>query len=380
MPWWKTASIYHIFIDRFHGKPRGNPHKPEFYGGTLKGITEKLDYIKNLGFDTIWISPFYTTSDYHGYSVENFYDVEERFGSQEDLIELIKETHKRGMKIVADFVPNHCSENHPFFKDAKNNKLSKYRHWFYFEKWPDKYLCYFHYKNLPKINLDNEDARQHIIDAALKWLGLGLDGYRLDHAIGPTHRFWKSFRKQVKNAFPNAFLFGEAWLTKIELKDVKTIHLRNKYLKWALGTSQDSVMQEYTYELDGCIDFTFHSIMAAFAIDRITLDQAKEQIIKHYKKFPDHFALVSFLSSHDMDRYLQYADEGEARQAFTLQSQFQQPLVVYYGEEVGMKQQHSMHSQQHHGDLFVRQPMDWNKEPYGHIKQILEHRSKTFKK
>ena len=139
--WFNKAVIYHIFIDRFNGC-KTNINTLDFLGGNLKGVISKLDYIQNLGINVMWLSPFYKTTHYHGYHITDFKSIDPRFGSKSELLELIYEAKKRGLRIIADFVPNHCSDQHPFFKDALKNKDSKYKDWFIFKKWPNKYLCF----------------------------------------------------------------------------------------------------------------------------------------------------------------------------------------------------------------------------------------------
>ena len=121
--WFKHAIIYHILIDRFAGFPSTeNWDKPIFLGGNIKGIQNKLEYLKNLGVNTIWISPFNKTSAYHGYHITDFNEIDPHFGTTEDLKDLIHSVHEHKMHIIADFVPNHCSKEHPFFKEAQSNK------------------------------------------------------------------------------------------------------------------------------------------------------------------------------------------------------------------------------------------------------------------
>lgn len=132
--WFDNSVVYQIFIDRFAGfESTEGWTRPKFIGGDLQGIIDKLDYIEELGVDVIWISPFYETSAYHGYHITDYFSVEPNFGTEEDLEELIEEVHSRDMKIIADFVPNHCSWEHPYFIDAQENEDSKYRDWFYFK-------------------------------------------------------------------------------------------------------------------------------------------------------------------------------------------------------------------------------------------------------
>jgi len=218
--WFKDAIIYHILIDRFAGfKSNENWEKPIFIGGNIKGIEEKIPYLVELGINTLWISPFYKTSEYHGYHITDFYEVDPHFGRLQDLKDIIETAHENGIKIIADFVPNHCSKIHPYFMEAKRNKDSKYKKWFYFKKWPNNYLCFLSITDLPKINLEYRPAREHIIESAKYWLKQGLDGFRLDHVIGPSHKFWKQFIKEIKNFFPDTILIGEAWLQGIKFNE-----------------------------------------------------------------------------------------------------------------------------------------------------------------
>ena len=227
--WFKNSVIYQILIDRFAGfKSTENWEKPQFLGGNIKGIIQKLPYLKELGINTIWISPFYKCSEYHGYHITDFFEVDPHFGTIKDLKELIYETHKINIRIIADFVPNHCSSIHPYFLDAQKNKDSEYKDWFYFKKWPDDYLCFLSIRQLPKIDLENKEARNYMINCAKHWLSLGFDGFRLDHVIGPSHNFWKKFRIEIKSIFPNAVLIGEAWMMGIKFNELKTINIKNK--------------------------------------------------------------------------------------------------------------------------------------------------------
>ena len=230
--WFRNAIVYQVFIDRFAGFKSTAWNKPDFMGGTIRGVIEKLPYLKELGVNTVWLSPFYQASAYHGYHITDFFKVDPHFGNLADVKELIRKTHRLKMKIITDFVPNHLSYKHLYFLDAQKSKKSRYYKWFIFKKWPDDYMCFLSYKEIPKINLDYPPARNHIVKAAKYWLSLGFDGYRLDHVLGPKHSFWKYFKDVIKKDYPNAVLIGEAWMWKIKLKELKTINLKNKYFKY----------------------------------------------------------------------------------------------------------------------------------------------------
>jgi glycosidase len=361
--WFKDAIIYQIFIDRFAGYSKKDWKLPQFMGGNIKGIIEKLDYLKELGINTIWISPFYQTNEYHGYSITDFFKMESRFGNLEDLKELIELVHKKEMKIIADFVPNHCSDNHPFFIEAKNDKNSIYAKWFYFKNWPHDYLCFTNVKSLPKLNLENFETREHIINSALYWLEFGLDGYRIDHAIGPKHEFWQELRRKIKKNFPDAILIGEVWMQGLKYEDLETINIRNKIEKWKTNAPSDSLLKEYIDELDGVLDFKFNSVIRKEIAHKDDLEINLE-LQEHFSKYPKEYYLPTFLDNHDMDRFIFICKNNKQllKKAVTIQFSIKQPKIIYYGTEIGMMQDKSMHEFAMHGDLQARQTMKWENQ------------------
>lgn len=376
--WFKDSIIYHIFIDRFAGCKSNQWNKPIFLGGNIKGIIKKLPYLQELGINTLWISPFYKTSAYHGYHVTDFFKVDKHFGTLNDIKKLVREVHKRGMRIIADFIPNHCSWKHTYFLDAQKNKNSIYFNWFYFKKWPNEYLCFLSFKELPKINLDYTPAREQIIKAAKYWLSFGIDGYRLDHVIGPKHDFWQEFRNEIKKDYPNAVLIGEAWMWEIKFNELKTINTRRKYLKWLLGASSDNLLREYSRDLDGVLDFKFNELIKNY-VKNLLRQKLLKKLKHHFSKYPNNYFLPTFLDNHDMNRFLFECgnDKEKLKEAAKLQFSIKQPLIIYYGTEMSMTQQKSIHDFLKHGDLQARQPMPWDKqdkELFEFYKNLIEQR------
>ncbi len=363
--WFKKAIVYQVLIDRFAGYGNGDWNQPEFLGGNIRGIINKLDYLSDLGVTALWISPFYKSSAYHGYHITDFKEVDPHFGTLEDIKELIEKCHQRNMDIIAGFVPNHCSSEHPWFRDAQKNKNSKYKDWFIFEKWPDDYLCFLTVKQLPKLNLDNPATRDYIVDAAKYWLSLGFDGYRLDHIVGPRHKFWKHFNREIKKDYPGAVLFGEAWMGEIKIEYYKTVHLNRKITRFLLGMSQDSLQREYRGEMDGVLDFKLRDFLRdyyAFADENTNLDELNEKIEKHYKKYFSDYFLPSFLDNHDLNRFMFLAgnNKEKLKKAATKQFSLPQPAIIYYGTETGLGQEQSVWDQRPYADLEARRPMPWN--------------------
>ena len=147
------------------------------------------------------------------------------------------------------FGPNHCSRHHPFFKEAQANPSSPYVNWFYFTNWPHEYLSFLSVSEIPKLNLNNALAKEHIIKAALYWLSIGFDGFRLDHVIGPSHSFWRDFRKQIKDRYPKTVLIGEAWMMGIKRRELRTIHIKNKYLKFLFYNIPPFLFFDFSFEV-----------------------------------------------------------------------------------------------------------------------------------
>lgn len=380
--WFENAIIYQILIDRFAGyNPKKDWKKPKFIGGNIKGIIDALPYLKNLGITSLWISPFYKTSAYHGYHITDFYEVDPHFGTKKELKSLIDLSHQNNMKIIADFVPNHASRFHPFFQEAISEKNSRYKDWFYFTKWPSDYQCFLSVKELPKLNLKNPVTRNHIINAAKYWLSLGLDGYRLDHVLGPSNAFWKIFTQEIKRDYPHTVLIGEAWMQGITWKELKTIQIPWKRLKWLQKKPSDTVLRNYISLLDGVLDFTAQQLFQYYICQQNgSLSQLKTALQKHYETFPSDFLLPLFLDNHDMDRVLFQCNNHfhRLKKAAELQFSIQQPIIIYYGTEKGISQQKSVWSTPNHGDLLARKPMPWNdtknNELYDFYRKLIKDR------
>jgi len=388
-PWWNDAVFYQILVDRFRragsDRLKGDPMRPEFCGGNLRGVIEALPYLKQLGINALWLSPVQPTAAYHGYHTTSLEGVERRFGGMAAFKELLRSA-KPDFRIIMDFVPNHVHCTHPFFIDAQKRKNSDFRDWFFFD---DKggYLCFLDFGELPKLNLNNPDTRRYVIDCALQWLELGVDGFRLDHVPGPSMSFWRAFNKAVKSRFPEAYLLGEALFLGIGGKHMKTLglpHKRKHLQKENRGESvADDIMLEYRDVMDGVLDFGFREIMVheiARAKHLPTRKHVQQQLNAHYERFPDGFSLPSFLDNHDMNRFRFEANDRVDRLQLAAEIQFSQtqPPIIYYGTEAGLTQ--TADTWGPHGDLNARQPMPWpNPVPglYDFYRKLIQRRKVT---
>lgn len=339
--WAHAAIVYQVFPDRFYPGDGRTWNKAkslsDFHGGTLRGVIDKLNYIQSLGFNAIWLNPFFKTSSHHGYNASDYYTVEPRLGTNADLKELIEKSHACGLRLILDFVANHWSKDHPTFQDAQKNPNSPYHEWYFWNHWPDDYECYFKVKELPKINLNQPAARAYMLDVARYWLREGFDGYRLDFAYGPPHDFWVDFRRACREVNPDCWIFGEV------------IHTA----EW---------LRSYTGILDGTLDFFLtRALRETFALDRMSLAEFEAFLSGHETYFPPEHIRPSFLDNHDEARFLHIAGDNKAklRLAALVQYTLAGPPVVYCGTETGLSQERPMH--QNGRNIFeeCRLPMNW---------------------
>ncbi|CEH35013.1 glycoside hydrolase family 13 protein [Romboutsia lituseburensis] len=195
--WWHNSVVYQIY-------PRSFMDSNNDGIGDLKGITSKLDYLKELGIDVIWLSPVYKSpNDDNGYDISDYKDIMDEFGKMEDMERLLKEANDRGIKILMDLVLNHTSDEHEWFKEAKSNKDSKYRDYYVFRKpvegkepndlgsifsgsaWEldedsNEYYLHLFSKKQPDLNWENEDMRNELYNMINFWINKGVGGFRLD--------------------------------------------------------------------------------------------------------------------------------------------------------------------------------------------------------
>lgn len=376
MSWLAQAVIYQIFIDRFAGYDPGKDwHLAERMGGNLRGIIGKLDYIKSLGVTAIWLSPFYRAQSYHGYDSTDFYAIDEHLGSEDDLKELIDLTHKTGMRIIADLVPNHVSSKHPYFLDAQKNPHSPYRDWFIFTRWPDKYVPFYVFPSMAKINYHNPRALEHMLGAARKWLRLGLDGYRIDHVVGLANETLDALIGPLKREFPDRAFFGETAMfntdgeptSRVTYRAVKTFGIPNRRLVWALGPhGLNRIFRNYVGHLDGVLDFYVLCQLVRFA-KGANLERISRKLKRHAAGYPSDFVLLHFLDNHDQNRYLFRVggDTGKLLAAARVQFSLPGAKVIYYGTEIGMNQQMSF-KDAGMSDTQARQPMPWDQSQWDH--------------
>lgn len=305
--------------------------------GDIPGITQKLDYLKDLGISGLWLTPVHPSPTYHKYDVVNYKAIDKEYGTLADYKKLVEEAHKRGIKILLDLVVNHTSSEHPWFaastgeeatyKDYYMWKLdtTKQKEWYSNPKNPqEKYYAFF-WERMPDLNFDLPEVRKEIIEVGKFWLTeVGVDGYRLDAAqhvydaedVIKNNEWWTQFRTEMRKVKPDAFLIGEVW-------------------------NKDSIVASYLKSsLDACFNFDLSRAITQTIQDGNADGFVNKLMAIHqlYASYNPQFVDATFVSNHDQDRYRSTfnGDVAKTKQAFALLMTLPGLPFLYYGEEIGM--------------------------------------------
>lgn len=346
--WVEDAVIYQIFLDRFRadGDFPEESDPRDLHGGTLNGVRAALPYLAGLGVTCLWLSPLHMAETYHRYDALDYFTVDKRLGTNADFKLLIDEAHARGMRILLDFVPAHISWHHPAFLAAQANQQAPSYDWFYFEQWPNRYGSFMDgVPYMPSFRAESEGARQHIIASAVQWLrDYGVDGFRLDHAIGLGMDFWTEFRHATRAVRSDVFSVGEA-------------------------TDTPDSLVRYRGKLDGILDFPLAAALRYTFGARTWNLRRFEQFLSAYEQFmAAGSARVSFLDNHDMNRFLFVAGNRVELLKLAALCQFTlEPVpAIYYGTEIGLSQRVDISTGLYGGDAEARRDMPWQREAWNH--------------
>ncbi|HFE67016.1 MAG TPA: DUF3459 domain-containing protein [Chloroflexi bacterium] len=351
--WARSAIVYQIFPDRFYpgdGRDWNEvTNLNDIYGGTLRGVIQKLDYVADMGFNAIWLNPFFPDDNtHHGYHAIDYFSVNPRLGSLDDIRELALAAHDRGIRLILDFVANHWSSQHETFQEAARNPDSEFVEWYHWIDYPDDYETFFGVMTLPRVNVDHPQVRDYLLRSAQFWLGeMGFDGLRLDYALGPSHDFWTDLRRAAKNVNPDAWLFGEVVETP-------------------------ETILSYEGRMDGCLDFPLaQAFRDLFALGRMDLAAFDHFLAQQDAFYPATFSRPTFLDNHDMNRFYWLTGEDKRKLKLAALCQFTltgQP-IVYNGTEVGVHQEKGMNEPGSQGMVEGRQPMLWGEAQDGEIRE-----------
>ena len=370
--WCDRAIFYQIFVDRFHmgscskdrnyiDKDWGELPTPKgFYGGDLPGITEKLDYLQDLGINSIYLTPIFQSPSNHKYDTIDYEEVDAMFGTNRDLKELVESAHKRGIKILLDAVFNHCSCLCKQFQDVlRKGKGSVYYDWFIIRG--DRpvleqmnYECFAACNYMPKWNTNNPEVQKFLLHIATKWIKeYGIDGWRLDVADEVSHDFWRQFRKAVKAAKPDALIVGENW---------------HDSRPWLEGDQFDSIMN-YSFT-KACLDY--------FAYEKYSAQRFCERLSEILMRNTDQVneMMLNLLDSHDTERFLTNVGENadKLKCALAVLFFFVGMPCIYYGTEIGTAGGYDPDSRR----TFDWDKTRWNMDIYNTVKDLIRLRKEQI--
>lgn len=362
--------IYHIVVDRFNGnwtKPPKNTN--DFLGGNIRGIIDRLDYVAAQGYNAILLTPVFHSAAYHGYHTIDYTQMDSHFGTWQDFQELIDKAHARNIKIICDFVPNHCHVSNRWFVEAKNDKrCGPYRNRFYFdESRKGGYVSYQNIPDLPKLNLYDNAMADRMVHVAMDLAKRGIDGLRIDHAIGVPFRFLRNLNAALKEINPDLLVFGEVWAPHTP-NDISQVEFKSNTRKEEVIDNardlQENIQLDYVGVLDGVLDFEYRNII----LDEIGRghrlfgnNELKRRLDAHFRRYPAHYRLLLFLDNHDTNRILFECGNDRALmdEAIEYTRSLPYPSIIYYGTERYMSHDKDIHDGTPYADLDVREPMDW---------------------
>ena len=379
---WDEAVIYFMVTDRFLDGNSGNntangkglydlSNPGSYHGGDFEGVTKKLDYLKQLGINTIWLTPIVDNVDsvpvdgnsvvknytsYHGYWARNFEKLNANLGTEAELRTLIEQAHNRGIKIMVDVVVNHggygSESNSAFsgmFRDATSTVAGS--------------EIYSSISGLPDFKTEDAKVREQIIQWQTAWMeGFDIDYFRVDTVKHVDNTTWKAFKNSLTNANPSFKMIGEYWGASYS----------NKCNNLLTGT------------MDSLLDFGFKDYVNS--IVKGNLENIEKTLEERNKSIDNTGTLGNFLSSHDEDGFYQKlknsydSNTAQAKMlvASTIQITAKGQPVIYYGEEIGMTGLNSYPTYSNRYDF------DWSKanannQIYNHYKKMLNIRKEYSK-
>lgn len=356
-------NYYEIFVRSFRDSD-GDGH------GDLKGVIEKLDYIKDLGFTAIWLMPINTSSSYHKYNVDNYYEIDPKYGTMEDFELLIKECHNRGIKLIIDLVLNHSGNLNPLFQQAQRayykylsgevltveeEKMKDFYNFYEYKSDVPKgikahlssYAGFYYEGNfdsaMPEFNFDNPYVYEEIEKIMKFYLDKGLDGFRLDAVkyfyLDDTTKNIQVLSKLneiAKSINPKTYIVAECW------------------------DSETTIKKYYESGIDSFFNFPA-SVTSAYGYIINGINRDGEGLVTYYNgmlknvELAGNYIPAPFINNHDTVRFTSSGNSRKSKFQYALLSMLNGNTFTYYGDEVGMVGQKEV-------DQNVRIPILWGEK------------------
>jgi len=361
--WLKHTVVYQIFPDRFNrgsvslsqfsGKPGALLHgdwndRPryikdpatgsilnyDFFGGTLEGIREKLDYLKELGVGCLYLNPVFESRSNHHYDTGDYKKIDPFLGTEEEFARLCSEAKERGIRILLDGVFSHTGDDSVYFNREGNYpgtgafqaKSSPYYSWYKFKNYPEEYACWWGDKSLPEVDETNGKYQDFIIrdkDSVLNhWLNAGINGWRLDVADELPDEFLTAFYRELKKKNGEAALIGEVW------EDASNKISYGRQRAYLCGGKLDSVM-----------NYVLRRLMINFLLDKADAGYTNALYMQQMENYPKEnlYAMLNLAGSHDVERILSVLGPSRLILFWAWQMTLPGAPCIYYGDEAGLE-------------------------------------------
>lgn len=348
--WWKQSTFYEIYMPSFKD---GNSDGI----GDFAGITSKLDYLKELGVDGLWLTPFYPSPKVdNGYDISDYKSIDPDYGTMEDFEDFIKEAHQRGIRVIADLVLNHTSSEHKWFQESKSSKDNPKRNWYIWRDEPNNWESFFggsaweynettnqyYYHAFAKEQVDlnwaNPEVKQAMFDVMKYWLEKGVDGFRLDviNFLKVSESFKDNPIDVEKNEQNHLYDKDQEGILPIISEIAEFVHqYPDKFLVGEVGSEDLEILKQYSglNYLDVVFNFNIGSI-AEFDSEKLFQQITETERVYDRTQIP-----TLFFSSHDMSRHISRfgGDEDRAKLVATLMFTAKGVPFMYYGDEIGMR-------------------------------------------
>ena len=354
-PEWVGDTVwYQIMPDRFcrhSGAPRdkkfrkwGDLSSPKWYdcyGGTLKGITERLDYLSGIGVSGIYMTPIFESNTNHKYNIFDYTKIDGDFGTEDDLRELVSEAHRRGIRVMLDAVFNHCGHRFaPLLDVCEKGRESKYFDWFFinsddfmkdeFTTADGRFYSFSFWAPMPKLNTNNPEVVKYFSDLCCYWAEeWDIDGIRFDVGDEVAHSFIRKVREKVRAVKPDVYLLGEIWVDSIN---------------WLCGDEYDAVMN---YPFSGCVNDFWKNTKLSSREFVCSMNACHALYPEQVNR-----AMLNFLDTHDTPRAAESCPNLDVllQKLAVLMTMTGAPCL-YYGTEIAMKGVR---------EPFNRAPMPWD--------------------
>lgn len=402
--WWKEAVVYQVY-------PRSFKDSDGDGVGDIKGIISKLDYIKSLGIDAVWLNPIYSSpNDDNGYDISNYREIMKDFGTMQDFDLLLKEMHKRGIKLIMDLVVNHSSDEHEWFKQSRSSRDNPYRN--YYHWWPAEkgkppyrwsffdvnsdawkydaqtnsyYLHYFSQKQ-PDLNWENPKVRHEIYDIMRFWLDKGIDGFRMDaFQFASKDTTWpelpKGYEKNIIKYYgvgPHLHEYLQEMNKEVFRKyDIMTV------AEGAGSSPEDAMLFVDPDRKELNMAYHFESVDIGKHLKDFGLVKYKAIFSRYDQAFKDKGWLAIFLANHDQPRMVsKFGNDTPKYRAISskMLSTFIMTMrgtpYYYYGDELGMDNIR-FNSIEDYKDLDTRNRYIGLKNKGGDLQAFLEQQKQT---